>query len=86
LRDLYRLIELPGVNPIKELQNQLESAVRAAYGMDLGTVNPLPFLLALNLHLAGREIQGEPIQGPGLPSGVGDPENYISADSVKLLP
>jgi len=86
LRNLYRLVELPGENPIKDVQDQLEEAVHAAYGLDPETANPLPFLLALNLKLSGRESRGEPIQGPGLPRGVKDPQGYISSDSVRLWP
>lgn len=34
LRDLYRLIEQPGKNPIKDLHTTLDKAVVEAYGFD----------------------------------------------------
>ena len=33
LRNLYRSLELPGAHPLKDAQEELESAVCAAYGM-----------------------------------------------------
>ena len=37
LRDLYRTLEEPGANPLRDAQAALDSAVRAAYGMKQGT-------------------------------------------------
>jgi hypothetical protein len=43
LRDLYRTLEEPGANPLRDAHAKLDSAVRAAYGMkvarhsDVGT-------------------------------------------------
>ena len=33
LRDLYRSLDLPGKNPLRDAHQQLDAAVRAAYGM-----------------------------------------------------
>jgi hypothetical protein len=44
---LYRLIELPGENPLRKAQRDLNSAVRSAYGMS-SAQDVLSFLLALN--------------------------------------
>ena len=33
LRDLYRTLETPGTNRLRDAQAALDSAVRAAYGM-----------------------------------------------------
>jgi hypothetical protein len=33
LRELYRLMEVPGENPLKDAHGKLDAAVRAAYGM-----------------------------------------------------
>src|SRR5207247_5408587 len=50
LRKLYRLAELPGRNPLKTAQDDLDEAVRLAYGMRANE-NALPFLLSLNTQI-----------------------------------
>jgi hypothetical protein len=73
LRDLYRTLELPGDNPLRDAHAELDEAVRAAYGMKphRGDKPPgssgdvLAFLLALNHAVAKREKQGEPVTAPG---------------------
>ena len=64
LRDLYRTLELPGKNPLRDAQDALDAAVRAAYGMERGA-DPLAFLLALNKDVAAREAAGEDVVAPG---------------------
>ena len=66
LRDLYRTLETPGTNRLRDAHAALDSAVRAAYGMK-EKEDPLAFLLRLNLELAGKEASSEPITPPGLP-------------------
>ena len=51
LRDLYRTLETPGTNRLRDAQAALDSAVRAAYGMK-ESEDTLAFLLRLNLELA----------------------------------
>ena len=34
LRDMYRTLEEPGVNPLRDLHESLDQAVLAAYGFD----------------------------------------------------
>src|SRR5882757_5718976 len=65
LRALYRTLEEPGANPLREAHTRLDTAVRAAYAMPKAA-DPLAFLLALNLTLAAKEKAGEPITPPGL--------------------
>jgi hypothetical protein len=81
LRDLYRVLELPGAHPLKNAQAALDSAVRKAYGMT-ATEEPLAFLLSLNALVAAAEANGDPVQGPGLPSFINDRDNYVTADCV----
>ena len=83
LRDLYRIIETTPSNPISEIQEKLDKAVREAYGMKK-TDEVLPFLLKLNHSLAEKEANGEFVQGPGLPLCVNDNSEYISEDCVKV--
>jgi len=83
LRDLYRTIETTPYNPISEIQEKLDMAVREAYGMKKKD-EILPFLLKLNHSLAEKEISGEMIQGPGLPSFIKDASEFVSDDCVKM--
>lgn len=83
LRDLYRTIESTPYNPISEIQEKLDKAVREAYGMKKKD-EILPFLLKLNHTLAEKEANDETIQGPGLPSFIKDASEFISDDCVKM--
>ncbi|OLE09436.1 MAG: hypothetical protein AUI36_41635 [Cyanobacteria bacterium 13_1_40CM_2_61_4] len=82
LRDLYRTLELPGQNPLRDAHQELDAAVRAAYGMKPNE-DPLAFLLALNHAVAEREKKGEPVVGPGLPPCVRDLAPLLTDDCVQ---
>jgi hypothetical protein len=89
LRDLYRLLEQPGKNPIKDLHAALDKAVLEAYGFDtkektIDTDFILENLLALNHEVADKEKCGERIQAPGLPDWIKNKEEYVSDDCVKF--
>ncbi len=66
LRDLYRLIEQPGKNAIRDLHEKLDAAVMEAYGFSKDK-DVLEQLLELNLEVAGKEKRGEKVRGAGLP-------------------
>jgi hypothetical protein len=83
LRKLYRTLEEPGTNPLRDAHGRLDTAVRAAYGMP-DSADPLAFLLELNLALAAKEKKGEPITPPGLPLPPSEHAAYISDDCVRL--
>ncbi|MBB5235860.1 class I SAM-dependent DNA methyltransferase [Deinococcus budaensis] len=83
LRDLYRTLDTPGKNPLRDAQERLDAAVRAAYGMPAGA-DVLAFLLALNARLAAAEGRGEAIVGPGLPAGL-NAADFTAADAVRPL-
>jgi hypothetical protein len=83
LRDLYRTLETPGENRLREAHAVLDAAVRAAYGMK-ETDDILAFLLKLNLELAEKESKGEAITPPGLPSYVARPADFVSKDCVTV--
>ena len=77
LRELYRLMELPGKTKMKELHAALDKAVMAAYGFDeKGDV--LAQLLALNTVVAERIKQGDPVTAPGIPAGYPNPAGLVS--------
>jgi hypothetical protein len=82
LRDLYRTLDLPGKNPLRDLQDALDGAVRSAYGIK-PQADPLAFLLDLNHQLAGKEKAGTAIVGPGLPPCVQGPASFITEDCVQ---
>jgi hypothetical protein len=81
LRDLYRTLESPGDNRLRDAQTLLDTAVRRAYGMK-DDEDTLAFLLKLNLELADKESKGEPITPPGLPATIADPKEFTSTDCV----
>ena len=82
LRELYRSLELPGDHPLKAAHAALDDAVRKAYGMPAAT-DPLAYLLSLNEQVAKAEANGDPVQGPGLPSFVKNREDYVTEDCIK---
>jgi len=82
LRALYRTLELPGQNPLKEAHAALDAAVLDAYGFS-ARKDLLAQLLALNLEVAAKIEKGEPVTAPGLPPDYPDPKKLITDDCVK---
>ena len=66
LRALYRTLELPGANPLKDAHTALDANVLAAYGF-AANKDLLAQLLALNLEVAKRIEAGKPVTPPGVP-------------------
>jgi hypothetical protein len=83
LRDLYRTLEEPGANPLRDAQNRLDAAVRAAYGM-AKDADILAFLLDLNLACAAREAAGESITPPGLPLPEAERPAFLTDDCIQV--
>jgi type I restriction-modification system DNA methylase subunit len=84
LRDLYRITEKPGKNPIKDIQYELDHNVIEIYGFDSKS-DLLQQLLDLNLELAQKEEKGEIIQGPGLPDADCNHDLVYSNDCIKVI-
>ncbi len=82
LRELYKSLETPGENRLRDAHAALDTAVRAAYGMKPDE-DILAFLLKLNLELADKEAKGEPITPPGLPSIYPDAKKLVTEDCIK---
>jgi hypothetical protein len=82
LRAVYRLLELPGKNPLKDAQQALDAAVLAAYGFS-PKKDLLGQLLALNLEVARREQAGETVTAPGIPPGYPDPARLVTDDCIR---
>ncbi|MEG5174007.1 DNA methyltransferase [Microcoleus sp. B3-D7] len=83
LRELYRTLDLPGDNPLRKAQAELDAAVREAYGMK-AKEDPLKFLLELNFEVADRETKSLPIVAPGLPPVVKNASEFITDDCVRM--
>ena len=82
LRALYRTLEEPGANPLRDAHARLDAAVRAAYGMD-AKADPLAFLLALNLGCAAREKRGDAITPPSLPLPEAERAGFTTNDCIR---
>lgn len=83
LRDLYRTLDQPGDNPLRDAHAQLDAAVRAAYGM-ADAADPLAFLLALNLKLVAKEKAGGKITAPGLPLPEAERATFVTDDCISV--
>ncbi|CAN5670159.1 hypothetical protein BH23PLA1_BH23PLA1_31460 [soil metagenome] len=82
LRAVYRTLELPGKNPLKDAHAALDRAVLAAYGFDPAD-DLLGRLLERNLEVARRESAGEPVTPPGIPPGHPDPSRLVTDDCIQ---
>jgi hypothetical protein len=82
LRDLYRTLDQPGDNPLRDAHARLDAAVRAAYGMPQDA-DPLAFLLELNLACAAKEKVGEKITPPGLPLPPDEHSEFVTNDCIE---
>ncbi len=82
LRAVYRTLELPGQNPLREAHAALDAAVLEAYGFSRRG-DLLAELLELNLSVAARIDAGEPVVAPGVPPSYPDPDRLISDDCVR---
>jgi hypothetical protein len=82
-RDLYRLLEKPGKNKIRDLHQELDAAVIDAYGFDPNQ-DLLDQLLHLNFEVYEKEQNQEPVIKPGLPDCVEDREAFVSELCVEF--
>jgi hypothetical protein len=83
IRDLYRTLETPGTNRLRDAHTALDFAVREAYDMKEGE-DTVAFLLAQNLELADKEAKGEQITPPSLPVPAGEAAEFMSEDCVTV--
>jgi hypothetical protein len=84
LRAVYRTLELPGANPLKDAHAALDAAVLAAYGFD-AKKDLLAQLLALNLEVAGKLEKGEAVAAPGIPAGYAKPQDLVTGDCIQPI-
>ncbi len=81
LRALYRTLELPGANPLKDAHATLDAAVLAAYGFT-PKADLLAQLLALNQLVVGNIESGEAVTAPGIPASFPNPQSLVTADCI----
>ncbi len=82
LRALYRTLEFPGANPLKDAHAALDIAVLAAYGFS-AKKDLLAQLLALNQQVAAKVEKGEPVMPPGVPKNYSDAKKLVTEDCIK---
>lgn len=82
LRQLYRTLETPGENKLRDAHAALNAAVRAAYGMKADK-DILAFLLKLNLGLSAKEAKNEPVASPGVPKYYPDATKLVTEDCIR---
>jgi len=82
LRALYRTLELPGRNPLKDVHEALDAAVLDAYEFT-PRKDLLKQLLDLNLAVARAIDNGEPVTAPGVPPSYGDAADLITEDCIQ---
>ncbi|WP_230971725.1 DNA methyltransferase [Nitrogeniibacter aestuarii] len=79
LRALYRTLELPGKNELKDAHAALDIAVLAAYGFD-GKKDILHQLRDLNEEVAAAIEEGKEVCGPGISPSYPAPKKLVSSD------
>ncbi len=82
LRDMYRTLEEPGSNPLRDLHDALDAEVLAAYGFDSDR-DILEQLLALNFEVAAKIEAGEDVTAPGIPPDYPEPAELISDGCIQ---
>jgi hypothetical protein len=81
LRALYRTLELPGQNKLKDAHADLDAAVLAAYGFS-PKKDLLKQLLDLNLAVATAIDRGERVTAPGVPPNYPSPRTLVTTDCI----
>jgi len=82
LRALYRTLELPGANPLKDAHAALDTAVLTAYGFSAKR-DLLAQLLALNQDVATKIENGELVTAPGVPKNYPDAQKLVTDDCIR---
>jgi SAM-dependent methyltransferase len=81
LRALYRTLDLPGKNPLRDAHARLDAAVLAAYGFS-AKADLLQQLLDLNRAVAARVGAGGTATAPGLPPYYPEPARLVTPDCL----
>jgi len=82
LRALYRTLELPGANPLKDAHAALDAAVLAAYDFS-AKKDLLAQLLALNQQVAAKIRSGEEVVAPGVSKIHPNAKKLVTEDCIR---
>ena len=82
LRALYRTLDLPGTNELREAHIALDTAVLDAFSFS-PTDDLLAQLLELNLDIAARIERAESVTAPGIPSVYSNPAALVTTDCIR---
>ncbi len=82
LRALYRTLELPGANPLKDAHAALDAAVLTAYGFN-AKKDLLAQLLARNQEVAAKLEKGLPVTAPGVPKDYPNAQGLVTEDCIR---
>jgi hypothetical protein len=82
LRAVYRLLELPGKNPLKDAQTELDDAVLTAFEFTPKKAI-LAQLMALNMEVSRRELAGKPVTPPGIPASYPYAARLVTDDCIR---
>jgi hypothetical protein len=85
LRALYRTLDVPGQNRLRDAHRQLDAAVFDAYGFGRSH-GVLGSLLDLNHYLAEQERLERTITGPGVPPSYKNHSALVTSDTLFPLP
>ena len=80
LRALYRTLDLPGKNPLRDAHLALDAAVLKAYGFTTKQ-DLLEELLKLNQAVISQIAAGINVNGPGIPTGHPSPDMLLTDDA-----
>lgn len=80
LRALYRTLDLPGKNPLRDAHLALDAEVLKAYRFT-AKQDLLEELLKLNHAVASRIAAGKDVNGPGIPAKYPNPEVLLTEDA-----
>lgn len=81
LRALYRTLELPGKNPLRDVHADLDAAVLAAYGFSAKR-DVLTQLLDLNNQVTNAIVRGEAVVAPGIHPKFADKLKLVTDDCL----
>jgi hypothetical protein len=82
LRAVYRTLEVPGKNPLKDAHAALDAAVLAAYGFS-ARKDLLAQLLKLNLNMAAQIASSQGVVAPGIPPTYSRPKRLVTGNCIR---
>ncbi len=82
LRAMYRTLDMPGRNQLRDSHKELDAAVISAYGFS-SKQDLLTQILKLNADVSARMFSGQAVVSPGIPPDYPHPKKLITDDCIK---